>query len=94
MLLLLIPTTWIAVAAFFVILCQMAGRADAELAEACAQPPVRTSLGELVTWERTPLLAARMSTHAARFGGPTASTRASARAGAVRDPDGRCAAQH
>jgi hypothetical protein len=89
MLLLLIPTTWIALAAFFVILCQMAGRADAELADAREQPPVRTSLGELVTWERTPLIAARMGTHAAGVGGAIASTRASARAGAVADHAGR-----
>lgn len=85
MLLLLIPTVWIAVAAFVVLLCRMSARADAELVGAGEQPAVRTSFGELVMWERAPLVAARMGTRTTSFGGPIASTRASARAGAVAD---------
>jgi hypothetical protein len=103
MLFLLIPTAWIAVAAFFVALCVMAARGDDALA--LIEEPLcsRTSLGELVVWERAPLLAARIGSHAGvrthahdalgvGVGGPAASTRAGVRARGSRGRGGRCAA--
>jgi hypothetical protein len=94
MLLILIPTAWIALAAFFVALAAMARRGDDALALIEEPARMRTSLGDLVVFERAPLVAARIGSRTASFGGPFASTRASARAGAVADRGGRCTARH
>jgi len=65
MLFLLIPTAWIAVAAFFVALGVMAARGDDALALIEEPACPRTSLGDLIVWERAPLVAARIGSQAA-----------------------------
>jgi hypothetical protein len=101
MLFLLIPTAWIAIAAFFVALCTMAARGDDALALIEEPARSRTILGDLVMWERAPLAAARIGDHAgmrigehsaAGVGGPVASTRVAVRARGARGRGGRCAA--
>jgi hypothetical protein len=102
MLFLLIPTLWIAVVAFFVALCVMAARSDDAPALIEERASIRTALGELVVWERAPLVAARIgSAHPAGrgeahdllgIGGAAVSTRVAARARAARGRGGRCGA--
>lgn len=93
---LLIGSCWLAAAAFVVMLAKMASRGDQALALAEEPARVRTTLGDLVVWERAPLVAARISGHAAvrvgvlagagRGSDPAAHTRAVGRA---RDTCGR-----
>jgi hypothetical protein len=66
MALLLIPAAWIAAAAFIVVLCITASRSDEALAMAEEPAYARTSFGELVVWERAPLVAARIGPQGAR----------------------------
>jgi len=61
MLLILIPIAWFALAAFVVVLCRMAGRSDAMLAQASEQdqraPLPTVTLTPRARWHETPYVA-------------------------------------
>jgi hypothetical protein len=84
MLLILIPITWFTLAAFVVLLCRMAGRSDALLAQASEQqlaPLPTVTLTSRARWHETPYIA-----------GSRAALAWSSRARPTRTRQGRCIA--
>jgi len=61
MLLILIPSIWIAVAAFFVLLCRAAARGDAMPAASSERAPQRIAIAGLVLFEDPQLQPRRAS---------------------------------
>jgi hypothetical protein len=66
MLLILIPVGWLALVAFFVILCQMAARGDAALAPVSTRPRPRRSRSGLTILEGAHAIPARAHVSAPR----------------------------
>lgn len=89
MLLILIPIAWFTLAAFVVLLCRMAGRSDAMLAQASEQadhgPLPTVTLTPRARWHETPYVAGSVA-------GSRAALAWAPRGRATRTRQGRCIA--
>jgi hypothetical protein len=95
MLLILLPTAWLAVVTFFVVICQMAARGDAVAAPAPRPPGGRLLKRGVRVWENVPALrAAGGADHAVRRRARAQSTRTAGRANATHARQSRSHAGH